>query len=677
MSEDGKSKPRDPGANFCSPQNDVFYGAKVYRPLGKKEIRLARILPGKADDPIKIKLVQNVRVVQRPAEHGPRPGRFLDIAIRQIQWDASASSQIIHPSGSKQMPPGKAYFALSYSAGDVNDTTSIEVDGINFNVFRSIAAAIKQFKTIVPESSTIQIWIDQICIDQYNPEERGDQVAMMAEVYRSADQVWIWLGSGDGISGRQRALRPIFRGLACEFLQRLTSSLSFRGLNDYAEFKRLLSREGAEEWVELKSFFNSRWWSRCWVYQEAILAESAVFFFGDLAIEREVLCSAYIALVENTARRIFQTRPGESFERLLPISEMMSDPQFFNVYISVLQTGLIDLPTALRLSRASNCSDQRDRVYAMLGLVGYDYHIIPNYSVANTVSNVFITTTKKIIENHGTLDILGRAFPETRDSSLRLPSWVPDFSSREPLLNRPLLPDERPKSSLTDFKMNGKGPRFPSFKFLNDWYGNCILQCCIVPLGRVANKQDCISKCPTTNVKLQTHKEIEEDLQKSYSEEISTFIKRAGLVGVYQPTGESVEDALNSCLRLGTLNSLQPDPYTPDCEGRSTYLSYPHQGDKNDFVSVFVTPNHLLGLTMGGVRADDLLTVFAEANMPFIIRRADPCVGDQHHDLPQEGSFANYKLVGPVYLHGLDVSRILQDVRDGTLGSGFHHIRLR
>src|SRR5579859_2365609 len=38
------------------------------------------------------------------------------------------------------------------------------------------------------------LWIDAICIDQGNVEERGHQVRQMADIYKKAERVIIWLG---------------------------------------------------------------------------------------------------------------------------------------------------------------------------------------------------------------------------------------------------------------------------------------------------------------------------------------------------------------------------------------------------------------------------------------------------------------------------------------------------
>jgi hypothetical protein len=47
------------------------------------------------------------------------------------------------------------------------------------------------------QESGILIWIDSICIDQANVVERNQQVSIVADIYRSAESVYVWLGRGD------------------------------------------------------------------------------------------------------------------------------------------------------------------------------------------------------------------------------------------------------------------------------------------------------------------------------------------------------------------------------------------------------------------------------------------------------------------------------------------------
>jgi Heterokaryon incompatibility protein (HET) len=79
------------------------------------------------------------------------------------------------------------YQALSYCAGDVNDSEQVRVQGLEFKVFASVGAALRKLRDTV--SSSV-LWIDQICIDQSNIVEREQQVLLMRSIYASATQLW-------------------------------------------------------------------------------------------------------------------------------------------------------------------------------------------------------------------------------------------------------------------------------------------------------------------------------------------------------------------------------------------------------------------------------------------------------------------------------------------------------
>lgn len=58
----------------------------------------------------------------------------------------------------------------------------------------------------------VGLWVDAICINQSDNKEKGLQVAMMAEIYRTAKSVLIWLGDGYAPPNlRSLVLLPILR----------------------------------------------------------------------------------------------------------------------------------------------------------------------------------------------------------------------------------------------------------------------------------------------------------------------------------------------------------------------------------------------------------------------------------------------------------------------------------
>lgn len=48
-------------------------------------------------------------------------------------------------------------------------------------------------------TDTVVVWVDRICIDQNNTEERTHQVGMMRDIYANSSGVIIWLGAGGDI----------------------------------------------------------------------------------------------------------------------------------------------------------------------------------------------------------------------------------------------------------------------------------------------------------------------------------------------------------------------------------------------------------------------------------------------------------------------------------------------
>jgi hypothetical protein len=85
---------------------------------------------------------------------------------------------------------GLHYHALSYAAGDLCDTVKVKVENVEFNVFRSVDAAMRRLRS----KSSHPIWIDQICINQSDRVEKQQQIMLMRRIYAEAEQVGLWLG---------------------------------------------------------------------------------------------------------------------------------------------------------------------------------------------------------------------------------------------------------------------------------------------------------------------------------------------------------------------------------------------------------------------------------------------------------------------------------------------------
>jgi hypothetical protein len=93
-----------------------------------------------------------------------------------------------------QAPP---YIALSYTWGDPNDPLPIVIDGIVVKVTRNLHSALTNLRE---DLVARPLWVDAICIDQSDDDEKSKQVQLMGKIYQEALHVMVWLGPADDTS---------------------------------------------------------------------------------------------------------------------------------------------------------------------------------------------------------------------------------------------------------------------------------------------------------------------------------------------------------------------------------------------------------------------------------------------------------------------------------------------
>ncbi|KAK3672080.1 hypothetical protein LTR78_008050 [Recurvomyces mirabilis] len=98
----------------------------------------------------------------------------------------------------KQVMGVSSFEALSYTWSE-DDQPSIRDRVITVNrspcyVTSNLEAALRRLRQ--PKARR-RIWVDAICINQADMDERSSQVMQMGQIYRNADRVIIWLGEGD------------------------------------------------------------------------------------------------------------------------------------------------------------------------------------------------------------------------------------------------------------------------------------------------------------------------------------------------------------------------------------------------------------------------------------------------------------------------------------------------
>ncbi|KAI1407420.1 HET-domain-containing protein [Hypoxylon sp. FL1857] len=127
-----------------------------------------------------------------------------------------------------------------------------------FHIPKSLASAIRMLR----KYKVSRIWIDYVCMDQSNIDEKNYQVPMMATIYGESECVYVWLGDEDEDSE-----------LAMGFIRNRVLNLS--------DFDRLIRDETpVREWQALSALMKRPWFSRRWIVQEIAIAQSATILCG-------------------------------------------------------------------------------------------------------------------------------------------------------------------------------------------------------------------------------------------------------------------------------------------------------------------------------------------------------------------------------------------------------------
>jgi hypothetical protein len=111
------------------------------------------------------------------------------------------------------------------------------------------------------------LWIDAICINQADNREKSQQVMLMADIYRNARTVQIWLG-----------LETELTAAGMRVLSFLAGNEDIN-LNIHSEPWKALVFSG-EGVAGLKDILGRPWFERGWVVQEAALSRRATLNIG-------------------------------------------------------------------------------------------------------------------------------------------------------------------------------------------------------------------------------------------------------------------------------------------------------------------------------------------------------------------------------------------------------------
>ncbi|CZR54792.1 uncharacterized protein PAC_04676 [Phialocephala subalpina] len=400
--------------------------------------------------------------------------RFLILkpeALRDTPWEPELRNMITTPSysdsasteGSRALrglivetplsvAADRGFSALSYCWGSDDRCFEILInDGQRLGITQELENAIRHLAVSI-------IWIDQICIDQTNLQEKAAQIPLMARIYREATEVIIWLGlpSADSniafeYAAKISVLYTLTQRCFKENFSHDADPLQISKPLGEAELAN--GRLNNETAMAMLHLFQRPWFGRMWTIQEQLLAKSGHFQCGlqSLHIWDMLRAATFMKVVSNFLGDGILSMPGTSGPAWLKEKESwgpfirrqsMSDHWPLHQLLLEAHFG----------SSAPSATDARDMIYGMLSLASdiEQLGIIPNYSVS--CETVFRDIARRIIVRGGFIDYL--AYVNGRAPVPNLPSWAYDPRVANKIFGAPLNTGTLPLNVSSDDKQH-------------------------------------------------------------------------------------------------------------------------------------------------------------------------------------------------------------------------------
>ncbi|KAJ2992241.1 hypothetical protein NUW58_g2233 [Xylaria curta] len=335
--------------------------------------------------------------------------------------------------------PLPSYYALSYSwtcdnAVHTKGWLRIKYEGL------LVLASLQPFFQVLRSKNILLDgrwwWIDSLCIDLDNLEERAYQVRLMHHIYRQADQVIFWLGDESSDSN-----------LAIDFIKFLDKVS--RQKYSVGEIRMMLQKdEYYPKWTALINFLSRKWWSRIWTVQEFVIPTSASFWCGMQNVGRTAVCRSL---------SIADKCPSVGVKETVNFRYGFNRRRAWDLYKAGKKPGVNLSRSLLSLAAYFCCmdaTDDRDRLYGLMALSTDESLLDVSYSLSS--QEVYLRFAQAFIARYKSLDIICFASIYGPPSGSLRPSWVPDWHNGDSSLVIPSMVSQTCKTHVG----NLRSPKF-------------------------------------------------------------------------------------------------------------------------------------------------------------------------------------------------------------------------
>lgn len=322
--------------------------------------------------------------------------------------------------------------AFSYCWGPQTETFAINCNGHQLRVHHNLYTALPYLARRQLESTPAQaIWIDAVCINQADDDEKLIQIGLMNQIYTKARKVWAWLGLA-----KDQSYVPHILSL----LPQITAyNAAVAGVPRHLKPERPAELQELSPvfWETVLHLFRNPWFERVWVVQEAALAKDITFLCGEHELSFAILSKA--AADEAFTKWDLQEQ-GKEVDNIAPAQERHGIAYIVRNLLKDKEDKLHDHQGRVRLLKnplhaisimADNlkCFAPQDRILGALALLKeMDPYSMHDYG-SNSTAKLYIRFSQYILST-SVRDFRWWRYINSSFGLMRtkeLPSWVPDL----------------------------------------------------------------------------------------------------------------------------------------------------------------------------------------------------------------------------------------------------------
>ncbi|KAK4099351.1 HET-domain-containing protein, partial [Parathielavia hyrcaniae] len=349
-------------------------------------------------------------------DHTRKQIRLLRIPRQRLFW-GHLRCTLVAASMEDEVP---TFEALSYRWGFAN-TSQTAVVFVNGRSMRIPSSAYQLLHACSSTWTDRLVWIDAICINQADDQEKSQQLPLMRDIYSRAKKVVVW--PGDELDSNM-ALWTIKRVLS--------ASLHFEAPEE--EMRDFFDDEwDRRAWRSMTKLFENPYFTRMWVVQEVVLGSNVEIHHGGRSLSWDAFSQVALQCIQPRRRTMLYGPKPASLARERALQDAMEGIGLMSLFRMVAEDGelgRLHIGHLLLATAKSQASNPRDKVFALSGLLSGKSSLptsLLDYS--KPAAEVFLETSRVVLEQErDPFILLGFAGIGWDAGSSDWPSWAVDWS---------------------------------------------------------------------------------------------------------------------------------------------------------------------------------------------------------------------------------------------------------